>query len=89
MNRWKPDITTVLLLAVLATVSAVWWKIDHITDGLQRVVSYYEAPVTTASSTVTNTTGVSITITTTKNDGETDADFMARHIATVAAAQAS
>jgi len=89
VKRWKPDTTTLLLLAVLATVSAVWWKIDTVTDGLQRVVNYYEAPVTTATSTVTNSTGISVTITTTKKDGETDSDFLARHIATVAAAQGS
>ena len=87
--KWKPDLTTVLLLAVLAFVASQWWTLRELHAGIQNVIEHYEAPMQTATTTVTNTSGISITITTTKNPDESDTDWIARHIASVNAAKAS
>ena len=43
----------------------------------------------TLETTVTNQAGISITVTTQRNDGESLDDWISRHLAAVAAAQAS
>lgn len=87
--KWKPDVTTVLLVVVLAFTASVWWRLGAIDTGLTRIVQHYEEAMQTATSTVTNTTGVTITVATIKLAGESDADWIARHTAAVTAAKDS
>lgn len=91
MNQWKPNTTTLLLLIVLLCCGSMWWKVHALSEGITRVINHYEAPMQTATSTVTNSDGVTVTITTTRkiDEGETDAAFIARHLALVEAARNS
>lgn len=87
--KWKPDRITVLLLIVLVFVAHDSWTLRGLHDGITDIIHHYEEPMQTATSTVTNQANVAITITTTRNEGETDAAWLARHVASVAAAAAS
>jgi hypothetical protein len=89
--KWKPDLTSVLLAIVLVFTAASWWRLDTLHSDISAKLQHtHEVPtMQTATTTVTNQANTSITITTTKGSDESDADWLARHVASVAAAKAS
>lgn len=75
-----------LLLCLLAFAGVLWWQLDSLSDLI--VYRLQEQRVQTLTQTVTNAAGDPVTVTTTRLDGESVSDFVARHYEAVAAAKA-
>jgi len=89
VNKWKPDITTVLIAVVLLFSGSIWWRLSGLRDGIESVIRHHEVAMQTITQTVTNSTGDVASISTTRSDGESVTDWLARHKAAVDAFQDS
>ena len=83
MTKWKPDATTVLLAVVLVFSASMWWSLRGLRDGIESVIRQHEVAMQTITQSVTNTAGDVASITTTRSDGESVADWLTRHKAAV------
>ena len=85
--KWKPDAQTALLVALLICMGCVYVKVAQLAGGVERVIQENERPMQTASTTVTNTQGISIEVVTVRLEGESTDEWLARHTEAVEAAQ--
>lgn len=85
--KWKPNAQTALLVALLFCMGGIYLKVAALASGVQRVIQENERPMQTASTTVTNTQGISIEVVTVRLEGEGTDDWLARHTEAVQAAQ--
>ena len=89
MKRWTEHLTTGLLLLVLLFTGAGLYELRALHKGISRVAEHYVIPMQEASSTVTNTAGVTITVRTVRLENEDVNVWMDRHNDAVTAAQNS
>jgi len=86
MPRWNIPLATVLLFVILGMSVLGFSYVQEIGNDIKVVISQNTAPeriMQTAETTVTNTSGITVTVKTTRLKDETTADWANRHLEAV------